>query len=192
MNENTSNFIHQSACVDGHVVLGERTRIWHFTHVQSGAEVGSDCNIGQNVYIAGNVKIGDHVKIQNNVSIYEGVTLEDYVFCGPSCVFTNVKTPRCRFPQNKSEFYLKTLVHEGASIGANATIVCGHEIGRNAFIAAGAVVTENVPDYALMAGVPARQIGWICECGQRLGENLICGQCGQRYSIENGALKKVE
>lgn len=157
-------FIHESSYVDDGAVVGDGTRIWYFCHVSSGATIGCDCNIGQNVFIDKDVHIGNQVKIQNNVSVYHSVTLEDGVFCGPSCVFTNVTVPRSRYPKDVSE-YKETLVKEGASIGANATIVCGHTIGRFAMIAAGAVVTKDVPDYALMAGVPAKQIGTVDEFG---------------------------
>lgn len=162
-----SYFVHESSYIDEDVEIGEGTKIWHFCHIQKGASIGNNCSFGQNVNISNNVKIGNGVKIQNNVSVYEGVELEDYVFCGPSCVFTNDLTPRAKFPKGIGG-YKKTLVKEGASIGANATIVCGHTIGKCAMIAAGAVVTKDVPDYALMAGVPARQIGWVDENGIKL------------------------
>jgi UDP-2-acetamido-3-amino-2,3-dideoxy-glucuronate N-acetyltransferase len=186
-----SYFIHESSYIDDNVEIGEGTKIWHFSHIQKNAKIGRDCSIGQNVNIANNVKIGNNVKIQNNVSIYEGVELEDYVFCGPSMVFTNVIAPRCKYPQKGSGHYLKTLVKEGASIGANATIVCGHAIGNHAFIAAGSVVTKDVPDYALMMGVPAKQKGWICECGEQLKGNIhfICSNCQRNYIEEDGTLK---
>ncbi len=160
-------FIHESSYIDEDVNIGEGTKIWHFCHVQSGARIGKNCSLGQNVNVSNNVKIGDGVKIQNNVSVYEGVELEDYVFCGPSCVFTNDLTPRAQYPKGRSG-YKKTLVKEGASIGANATIVCGHTIGKCAMIAAGAVVASDVPDYALMAGVPARRIGTVNEKGEKV------------------------
>lgn len=156
--------IHESSYVDENVEIGEGTKIWHFCHVQSGARIGKKCSIGQNVNISNNVHIGNEVKIQNNVSVYEGVEIQDGVFCGPSCVFTNDLTPRARFPKGHDN-YKKTVVQEGASIGANATIVCGNTIGRYAMIASGAVVTKDVPDYALMAGVPARMIGKVDEQG---------------------------
>lgn len=160
-------FIHESSYIDEDVNIGEGTKIWHFCHIQSGARIGKNCSLGQNVNVSNNVKIGDGVKIQNNVSIYEGVELENYVFCGPSCVFTNDLTPRAKYPKGRSG-YKKTLVKEGASIGANATIVCGHTIGKCAMIAAGAVVASDVPDYALMAGVPARRIGTVNEKGEKV------------------------
>ena len=149
-------YINEKSCVDDNVTIGKGTKIWHFCHIQSGAIIGDNCTLGQNVNVGNNVKIGEGCKIQNNVSIYEGVELEDYVFCGPSCVFTNDLTPRAKFPKG-SERYFKTLVKTGASIGANATIICGHIVGQWAMIAAGAVVTKDVPDYALMSGIPARR-----------------------------------
>ena len=157
-------FVHESSYIDDNVEIGEGTRIWHFCHIQSGARIGKHCSLGQNVNVAGNVVIGNEVKIQNNVSIYEGVELEDGVFCGPSCVFTNDLTPRARYPKGR-ENYKKTIVREGASIGANATIVCGHTVGKFAMVAAGAVVTKDVPDYTLVAGVPAKVIGKVDEKG---------------------------
>lgn len=185
------HFVHPSSFVDKDVAIGKGTRIWHFSHVQSHAAIGENCSLGQNVNIGSNVKIGNHVKIQNNVSVYEGVELEDYVFCGPSMVFTNVIDPRSKYPQRGSEFYRPTLVKEGASIGANATVVCGHTIGRHAFIGAGAVVTEDVPDFALMLGVPARQAGWVCECGKRLADAdgpIECPSCQRPYLLSDGVL----
>ena len=182
-------FVHPSSYVDEGVVIGDGTKIWHFCHVQKGACIGRGCSLGQNVNVGNNVRIGNGVRIQNNVSVYEGVELEDNVFCGPSCVFTNVTTPRAHFPVHG--IYARTLICEGASLGANSTVVCGHKVGRSALIAAGAVVTKDVKDYALMAGVPARQIGWVCECGRRLDESLGCG-CGRSYSLnENDELVKI-
>jgi UDP-2-acetamido-3-amino-2,3-dideoxy-glucuronate N-acetyltransferase len=176
---------HKSAFVDAEARIGEGTRIWHFSHISSGATIGAGCSLGQNVYVAPKVSIGDHVKIQNNVSIYEGVTLEDYVFCGPSMVFTNVRTPRSAFPRNTSADYAPTRVKLGASIGANATIVCGVTVGEWSFIAAGAVVNRDVPPYAVMAGVPARRIGWACKCGIGLrfvDSQATCSDCGRSYT----------
>lgn len=173
-------FIHESSYVGQNVQIGKGSKIWHFCHIEDGATIGDNCSFGQNIYVAGNVKIGNYVKLQNNISVYSGVELEDYVFCGPSCVFTNDLTPRSKYPKQR-ENYKKTLVKEGASIGANATVVCGNTIGKCALIAAGAVVTADVLNYALVAGVPARQIGWVCQCGERLNEALVCHACGKRY-----------
>lgn len=180
-------FVHESSYLDEDVVIGENTRIWHFCHIQRGARIGKNCSFGQNVNISNNVVIGDYVKIQNNVSVYEGVTVEDDVFLGPSCVFTNDLTPRARYPKGHENFK-KTVIRKGASIGANATVVCGTEIGKWALIAAGSVVTKNVKDHALMVGVPARQCGWVCECGQKLQEDLQCASCGRMYGMNRGNL----
>ena len=177
-------FVHESAYVDAGAIIGDQTKIWHFSHIMSGAQIGKLCSLGQNVFVASRVKIGNNVKIQNNVSIYEGVVLEDYVFCGPSMVFTNVRTPRSGFPRNTSANYASTRVKHGASIGANATIVCGVTIFEWAFVAAGAVVIKDVPAYAVVAGVPARIIGWACECGEILtftGQKACCTTCGRKY-----------
>ncbi len=160
-------YVHESSYIDENVIIGIGTKIWHFCHVQSGASIGENCSLGQNVNISNNVMIGNGVRIQNNVSVYEGVELEDYVFCGPSCVFTNDLTPRVEYPKG-SAGYKKTVVKRGASIGANATIVCGHTIGEYAMIAAGAVVTKDVPPYTLVAGVPAKAIGKVDEQGNRI------------------------
>jgi UDP-2-acetamido-3-amino-2,3-dideoxy-glucuronate N-acetyltransferase len=181
--------IHESAYVDAPVTIGEGTAIWHFCHVLGDVSIGRNCSIGQNVMIGPRASVGNGCKIQNNVSIYEGVVIEDDVFCGPSCVFTNVVNPRSHVSR-KAEFK-PTLVKRGATIGANATIVCGHEIGRYAFIAAGAVVTDNVPDYALVAGVPARRIGWMSKAGERLGANLTCPRDGSRYRETHGQLEQI-
>jgi len=185
-------FIHESSYVDDNVQIGEGTKIWHFSHVQSGSVLGKKCVLGQNVNVGNNVKMGNYIKVQNNVSIYEGVELEDYVFCGPSMVFTNVLDPRCKYPQQGSQFYHKTLVKEGASIGANATIVCGNTVGKHAFIGAGAVITRDVPDYALMVGVPAKQKGWVCECGEILPKfetKVTCSRCKLEYQLKNDELR---
>jgi UDP-2-acetamido-3-amino-2,3-dideoxy-glucuronate N-acetyltransferase len=183
---------HDTAIVDEGAVIGERTRIWHWVHVCAGARIGSDCSLGQNVYVGGRVVVGNNVKIQNNVSVYDGVTLEDNVFCGPSMVFTNVYNPRSAVVR-KSEFR-DTLVKEGASIGANCTIVCGTTIGRFAFVGAGAVVNRDVPDYALVVGVPARHKGWMSEFGEQLGLPLtgeaeaLCEHSGDSYVLADGAV----
>ncbi|MBQ1714817.1 MAG: N-acetyltransferase [Firmicutes bacterium] len=185
-------FVHESSYVDDGVEIGQGTKVWHFCHIQKGAVIGEKCSLGQNVNVSNNVHIGNGVKIQNNVSVYEGVTLEDNVFCGPSMVFTNDLTPRARFPKG-SAGYKKTVVHHDATIGANATVVCGHDIGEFATIASGAVVTKNVEPHALMAGVPAKRIGWVCECGQVLREKngiYVCPDCGRRYEYTGIALKE--
>lgn len=171
--------------------MGKGTKIWHFSHVCKGAEIGENCVFGQNVVVMPNVKVGSFCKVQNNVSLYEGVVLEDYVFCGPSMVFTNVKTPRCEFPRNTSADYFQTLVRRGASIGANATIVCGVTLGERCLIAAGAVVTKDVPAYALMAGVPAKRIGWACACGVVLEADLSCAACGRAYRQEGETIQEA-
>lgn len=180
-------YIHESSYVDENAKIGEGTRIWHFCHIQQGAVIGKNCSLGQNVNVSNNVQIGNNVKIQNNVSIYEGVELEDYVFCGPSIVFTNDLTPRAKYPKGYLN-YKKTLVKKGATIGANATIVCGNELGEWCMVAAGAVVTKDVLPYALVAGVPAKQIGWVCECGEVLYEQTNCKACGRRYEMKNNIL----
>lgn len=198
--------IHPTAIVDSGAAIGKGTRIWHWVHICSTAKIGTKCSLGQGVYIGNNVSIGNNVKIQNNVSVYDTVVLEDDVFCGPSMVFTNVINPRSQIVR-KNE-YRPTLVKKGASLGANCTIVCGYEIGKFAFVAAGAVVTGNVPDYALVGGVPARHMGWICECGIRLPVKLNsnsgstpsiepmtiastqCKSCGLEYSIDGRSCKR--
>lgn len=177
-------FAHPSACIDDGASIGDGTKIWHYSHVMPGAVIGKHCSLGQNVFVANRVKIGDSVKIQNNVSLYEGVVLEDYVFCGPSMVFTNVKIPRSEYPRNTAADYLVTCVQRGASIGANATIVCGVTVGHHAFVGAGAVATKDVPPYALLVGVPGRIVGFACECGPKLrfdGERACCADCGKLY-----------
>jgi UDP-2-acetamido-3-amino-2,3-dideoxy-glucuronate N-acetyltransferase len=173
--------VHESSYVDDGVSIGPGTKIWHFCHVLPDSNIGPGCSVGQNCVIGPRVTIGAHVRIQNNVSVYEGVTLEDDVFCGPSCVFTNVVNPRA-FVSRKDEFR-RTVVGRGASIGANATIVCGWNIGAYALIGAGAVVTRNVPAFALMAGVPARRVGWVSRAGMRLGDDLVCPADGSRYRL---------
>lgn len=172
-------FVHESAWVDAGASIGVGTRIWHFVHVLPGTVIGQNCVLGQNVMAGPDVSIGNGCKIQNNVALYRGVVLEDDVFCGPSCVFTNVLTPRAHV-ERKNEF-APTLVRRGATIGANATIVCGNTLGAYCMIAAGAVVTKDVPDFALMAGVPARRIGWVSRSGERLGPDLTCPRTGERY-----------
>ena len=188
-----SFFAHQTAIIDSGCQIGQGTRIWHFSHIMSGCTVGDDCSIGQNVVISPDVKIGNRVKIQNNVSVYTGVICEDEVFLGPSAVFTNVINPRSAVSR-KSE-YKPTLVQKGATIGANATIVCGVTIGRFAFIGAGAVVTKNIPDYALVVGNPARQTGWMSEFGYKLKFNesgiAICPESKEQYRLENGKVSKI-
>jgi len=184
---------HETAVIDPGCQIGDGSRIWHFSHIMTGAKLGRNCNLGQNVVISPGVSIGDNVKIQNNVSVYTGVELEDDVFCGPSMVFTNVINPRSRV--SRKHEYQQTLVKRGASIGANATIVCGVTLGRYSFIAAGAVVTRNVPDYALMVGAPARPVGWMCQCGIRLrndNSKLHCPECGRKYTLEGNVCSEAE
>lgn len=182
--------MHESAYVDDGVELGEGSKVWHFSHILSGCRIGRNCSIGQNVMIGPNVPVGDNCKIQNNVSLYKGVELEDGVFCGPSSVFTNVINPRAEV-ERKDEFRI-TRVRRGATIGANATIVCGNELGEYCLIAAGAVVTKSVPAFALMAGVPARRIGWVSRSGEILDEKLICPRTGERYEMVGDVLQLVE
>jgi len=189
----TDYFVHESAYVDAGAVIGAGTKIWHFCHVMPGAVIGERCNLGQNVVVMPGTRIGNNVKIQNNVSIFEGVVLEDDVFCGPSCVFTNVINPRSHLSR-KSE-YLPTVVKRGATIGANATVICGATIGEYAFIGAGAVVRGDAPPQALMLGVPARQAGWMCRCGVRLEPRdglATCASCGLRYREAEGRLSAVD
>lgn len=183
-------FVHESSYIDEEVSIGEGTKIWHFSHIQKGSRIGMHCSFGQNVNVGNNVIIGNYVKVQNNVSIYEGVILEDGVFCGPSMVFTNDVTPRAKYPKG-TQNYKKTIVKEGASIGANATIICGHTIGRYAMIGAGAVVTKDVPEHALMIGVPAKQVGWVCECGEILDDNLQCSKCHTHYHLSYDSLRPL-
>ena len=185
--------IDETAIVGKGAQIGAGTAIWHWTHVRGGARIGRDCTLGQNVYVAPTAVIGDGVKIQNNVSIYDGVTLEDHVFCGPSAVFTNVKIPRSEV--DRSGEFLSTHVKRGATIGANATILCGITLGEYAFVAAGSVVTDDVAPYRLMIGNPARPVGWSCRCGARLeapNPVIICGECGAQFEIEDGVLRPTE
>ena len=188
IDSNERYYVHESSYVDENVEIGEGTKIWHFSHIQSGSTIGNDCTIGQNVNIGNNVTIGNHVKIQNNVSVYEGVELEDYVFCGPSMVFTNIKVPRSEFPQRGNKYYTKTLVKKSASIGANATILCGITIGQYALIGSGAVVTKDVPARALIIGDSGRISGWVDNKGYRLAfDDRGISKCG-KYRIENDIL----
>jgi len=190
-------FVHESSYIDEPCEIGEGTKIWHFSHVMAGAKIGRRCNIGQNVVVLPGVSIGDNVKVQNNVSIYTGVELEDDVFCGPSMVFTNVTNPRSHVP--RKDEYRRTLVKRGASIGANVTVVCGHTIGRYAFIGAGAVVTRDVPDFAMVMGNPGRVAGWMCQCGVKLDltrdaqpdQDAVCSACGASYSKRNGLVSEA-
>jgi UDP-2-acetamido-3-amino-2,3-dideoxy-glucuronate N-acetyltransferase len=186
-------FAHESAYIDDGCQIGEGTKIWHFCHVMPGAVIGERCSLGQNVVVMPGVRVGNNVRIQNNVSLYEGVTLEDDVFCGPSCVFTNVSNPRSHVPRKHE--YRPTLVRRGGSIGANATIVCGITLGEYAFIGAGAVVTSDVPAFALMVGVPARRVGWMCQCGERLHlreGGARCDQCGAGYREAQEGLRLID
>lgn len=183
-------FVHESAYVDDGAVIGAGSKVWHFAHVLPGTVVGARCVLGQNVMAGPDVTIGDGCKVQNNVALYKGVALAEDVFCGPSCVFTNVLTPRAHV-ERKDEF-APTPVGRGATIGANATIVCGHRLGAYCMVAAGAVVTRDVPDYALVAGVPAQRIGWVSRSGERLGDDLTCPRTGERYKERDGALHLIE
>jgi UDP-2-acetamido-3-amino-2,3-dideoxy-glucuronate N-acetyltransferase len=182
--------VHESAYVDDGCEIGEGTQIWHFCHILSQTKIGQGCSLGQNVMAGPNVSIGDYCKIQNNVSLYKGVTLERGVFCGPSCVFTNVLTPRAEV--NRKEEFAPTLVKRGATVGANATIVCGNTLGRYCTVGAGSVVTKDVPDHALMVGVPARRIGWVSRAGDLLGDDLVCPRTGEKYKETVSGLELVE
>jgi UDP-2-acetamido-3-amino-2,3-dideoxy-glucuronate N-acetyltransferase len=192
----TAPFVHPSSFVDDGAEIGAGTKIWHFCHVMPGAVIGERCSLGQNVVVMPGTRVGNNVKIQNNVSIYEGVELEDDVFCGPSMVFTNVVNPRSEV--SRRDEYQRTLVRRGATIGANATIVCGVTLGEWAFVGAGAVVTRDVPAFALVTGVPARRVGWMCRCGVRLGglgadgEQAACAACGRRYERKSGTVRSVD
>jgi UDP-2-acetamido-3-amino-2,3-dideoxy-glucuronate N-acetyltransferase len=188
----TGYFAHESSYVDEGAVIGAGTKIWHFSHVMPGAVIGERCNLGQNVVVMPGTRIGNNVKIQNNVSIYEGVVLEDDVFCGPSCVFTNVLNPRSHV--SRKHEYRTTLVKRGGTIGANATIVCGVTLGEYAFVGAGAVVTADAPAFGLMVGVPARRVGWMCQCGERLqpaAGRAACGVCRATYEEQTGVLRQI-
>jgi len=187
-------FVHGSSYIDDGVKIGKGTSIWHFCHILKGSNLGKNCKIGQNVVIGPNVSIGNNVKIQNNVSVYPGVTLEDDVFCGPSMVFTNIFNPRSAVPRNSEEFYRKTFVRKGATIGANATIVCGSTLGRHCFVGAGSVVTKDVPEFALCYGNPARLRGWVCECGSKLkfiNSYARCADCGNKYKKAGKVVTKL-
>ena len=197
MSSKNDYYVHPSSFIDENVKIGQNTKIWHFCHIQSGVTIGDNCSLGQNVNVSNNVKIGNGCKIQNNVSLYEGVELEDYVFCGPSCVFTNDLTPRAKYPKGHAN-YKKTLIKKGASIGANATIVCNHTVGEWALIGAGAVVTKSVPAHALMLGVPASQSGWVCKGGAILKEKTTnsemifeCESCKRKYQKNVDGLEEI-
>lgn len=189
-------FVHESSYIDPDVTIGKETKIWHFCHIQSGARIGERCSFGQNVNVGNNVTIGNGVRVQNNVSLYAGVHLEDNVFCGPSCVFTNDLNPRAAYPKG-SAHYVETLVEKGASIGANATIVCGHTVYTQAIVAAGAVVAHDVPAHALVAGVPAKRIGWACTCGHLFHDedvhdgSVTCPQCGRHLQQDGEGMKEI-
>ena len=191
--KNKSNFfVHETSIVDEGAEIGEGSKVWHFSHIQKGARIGKKCSLGQNINIANNVKIGNYVKIQNNVSVYQGVELEDYVFCGPSMVFTNVKIPRSEFPQRGAKYYKKTIVKKSASIGANATIICGNNIGRYSLIGAGAVVTKDVPDFSLIAGNPGKIIGWVNMKGEKLSfDSNGRSACGE-FQLKDNYLNQIK
>jgi len=189
-------FVHESSYVDENVEIGENTKIWHFSHILNDCKIGNNCSLGQNVVVGPKVNIGNYVKIQNNVSVYEGVTLEDSVFCGPSCVFTNVYNPRSEIIRKKE--YKRTLVKKGATLGANCTIICGVTIGKYAFIGAGTLISKNVPDYALMMGVPAKQTGWMSEYGEKLNlpitgnTKTVCKHTNQIYHLKDNKVAKTD
>jgi len=192
MKKETKYFVHKSSYVDEEVTIGTGTKIWHFSHIQSGVKIGRNCTIGQNVNIGNNVVIGNNVKIQNNVSVYEGIELEDYVFCGPSAVFTNIKRPRSKFPQKGSDHYVKTLVKKGATLGANCTVLCGVTIGKYAFIGAGAVVTKNVVPHLLMIGNPAKRAGWVDFKGEILTFNNNGVSTCNKFKIFENNISKIQ
>jgi len=184
-------FVHPSSIIEKGVKIGPDTKIWHFCHIMEGAKIGRNCTLGQNTFVDRGAKIGNYVKIHNNVSVYDGVTLQDYVFCGPSMVFTNDIIPRSKYPKKD---FVKTLVKEGASIGAGAVIICGHVIGKHSFVGAGAVVVEDIPDYAIVVGVPAKIVGWMCECGKGLNfENgkAICQKCQRKYAKKDKRVREL-
>jgi UDP-2-acetamido-3-amino-2,3-dideoxy-glucuronate N-acetyltransferase len=188
-------YAHETAIIDDGAEIGEGTKIWHYSHIAKGAKIGKNCKLGQNVYIAPGVIIGNNVKIQNNVSLYEGAVLEDNVFCGPSSVFTNIFNPRSAYPRNSEEFFRKSVMKEGASVGANATIVCGSTLGRHSFVGAGSVVTKDVPDHCLVYGNPAKPRGWMCECGEKLefkDDKAICNACQKKYKKVGNAVERVK
>ncbi len=191
MSVHSTAFVHESAYIDDGAVIGAATRVWHFCHVLGGAVIGERCSLGQNVVVMNGVRVGNNVKIQNNVSVYEGVELEDDVFCGPSMVFTNVTNPRSHVSRRNE--YRGTLVKRGSSIGANATIICGSTLGEYSFIGAGAVIAKDVPAYALMVGVPARRIGWMCQCGERLPDSGQgrCESCGSTYASSADVVRQL-
>lgn len=185
--------IHECAMVDEGAQVGEGTRVWANAHICGNAVVGRECNIGQNAYIDNYAVVGNHCKLQNNVNVYDGVTLEDYVFCGPSMTFTNVSTPRCEFPRDReSNYYLKTHVGRGASLGGQCVVVCGHDVGEYALVGSGAVVCHDVPAHAIVVGNPARQIGWACRCGEKLPDSLVCKACGRKYERSESGLAEIE
>lgn len=193
--EKKKYYAHETAVVDEGAQIGEGTKIWHFSHIAKDASIGKNCKLGQNVYIAPGVIIGNNVKLQNNVSLYEGAVLEDNVFCGPSSVFTNIFNPRSGYPRNSADFFRKTIMKEGASIGANATIVCGSTLGRHSFVGAGSVVTRDVPDYCLVYGNPAKPKGWMCECGEKLefnNDKAICNACFKEYKKGKAAVERTK
>lgn len=185
--------IHDRAMVDEGAVIGADTRVWANAHICGSAVIGQGCNIGQNAFVDNGARIGSHCKLQNNVNVYDGVTLEDFVFCGPSMTFTNVSLPRCEFPRTRDgEYYLKTRVGRGASLGAQCVVVCGHNIGEYALIGSGAVVASDIPAHGLAVGNPARVIGWACRCGERIGSDMECEKCGRRYEQDgHGGLQEL-